>query len=301
MQIKSLSPSSYNTYSECNWMWFLRYNLNFQDESGSAAMLGTIGHYFLEILSRASIVNHDPNSKIWDLEYLWNIVINYHFNKFPQICEQIKADKIKLACDGIRDLLNSEFSPISKNTISAELAFSLPIQDKEFIIGEGKDGSPEYFRVNGRIDRVDKILNHYYIYDYKFGRRDLFGSKLKEKKGVLYHHDIDIQAKSYHLAAMNLFPDAESITCIFYYVTDGKDIIVPFCSEDILDTKNMLLKRLRSIKANFDPQKTVSWKCKNFCYFGKTGICENVWQEKELTNIEFVQNKYQVLNDRRKH
>jgi ATP-dependent helicase/DNAse subunit B len=83
MKITGTSASSYDLYTWCEFKYFLQQVLNFEDEAGAAALLGKMAHKVLEILSNASIVGHDPSSRIWDPNYLWEMV-------FTVIAEKIQ-------------------------------------------------------------------------------------------------------------------------------------------------------------------------------------------------------------------
>lgn len=297
MKINGISASSYDCYSLCAWKWYLTYVLGFSDVSSPAAFAGTLIHKALEILSRAAINNHPRDSKIFDAQYLWDICFNHYYNLEPSTAEQLDNAKLKKICQGYYELLNGPYTPIRDNTISAEDIFNIPIQEPEFKI----KGADNYFTLRGRIDRIDKINDDTIeVIDYKSGSRVNWSSPTRSKKTP---EDLfeDIQPKMYHLAAKHLYPWAKNVIVTFIYFTDGGAVSVPFSDEDIEETKSILKKRLRAIESNLDPQQSKSWKCKNFCYFGdKSGICDNVWDEKEECGHKFIEQKYTMLNVRRK-
>jgi hypothetical protein len=169
-----------------------------------------------------------------------------------------------------------------------EPAFKLPV-----------DGD-KYFTLRGRIDRVDKLDDETVeIIDYKSGSRVAWDSQDRHKKEPADLHK-EIQPRMYHLAAKHLYPWAKNFLVTFIYFTDGGPITVPFCEPDLAETRNILLKRFRSIKNNEDPQQNKSWKCNKLCSFGTSGICDDVWRESKELGHEFIQNKYTVLNVRKR-
>ena len=306
MRIHGISASAHQTYDWCAWKYFLQYGLGFEDYAGSAAFMGTIAHKVLEIPSRASIVKHNPNSKIWDAGYLWNICFNHYYNKEPAIAEQIEMDKLKKVCRGIHDLFDSDYSPVRDNTISAEVAFNIELTEPDFQIKSStinaKDPlSPvkqEYLKLRGRIDRVDQIdENTIEIIDYKTGSRVCWDSKDRHKKTPedLYE---DIQPKMYHMAAKHLYPWATNCLVTFIYITDGGPVTVPFVDGDYDITKEILKRRFKTIQANEDPERNTGWKCK-LCTFAKDGTCDMVWDEKNELGMDFIINKYRILHDRK--
>ncbi len=299
MRINSLSASSYDVYSWCAWKFYLQYNLGFQDESGPAAIIGHISHKVLEVLSRASILKHDPASKIWNPDYLWQIAFNYYYNQLPDASEKIKDDKLKKACRGIHELLASEYTPIRNNTIGAEQKFYIPLIEPGFAIKRHDNGEVQYLKLSGKIDRVDQLDDETIeIIDYKTGTRVDFESKKREKKDSEYLHE-HIQPRMYHLAATKLYPWAKNILVTFIYLVDGGPVTVPFCPEDMETTRQIIHRRFKAIQSNEDPQRNLTWKCKVMCPFHKDGTCGHVWQEKDDLGHEFIDNKYAILNIRK--
>jgi hypothetical protein len=294
MRISGLSASSYDTYSWCEWKWFLQQVLGFEDQAGAAAYMGTMAHKVLELLSKAVVVGHPKESKAWDVDYLWKIAFNHYFNEEPALAEQIEPDKLKKVCKGIHDLLNSEYTPIRHNTISAELAFNIEIKEPDFKL---KD-IDKYFTLRGRIDRVDQIDEETIeVVDYKTGSRVCWNSDDRHKKTP---EDLfkDIQPKMYHLASKHLYPWAKNCLVTFIYITDGGPVTVPFIDEDLLETKEIIKRRLKTIQANINPERNLGWKCK-LCTFSRDGTCDNVWDEKDEVGLDFVEKKYRILNNKR--
>lgn len=296
MRIKSLSHSSANNYEICPWKYFLVYQLGFEDVGGPASVLGNIAHTVLEILSRASMLKHDPNSKVWNINWLMEKTYNHYMRKKPEIVSSIQSDKLKKVSKGIADLLNSEYTPIRDNTIGIEFRFGIQLKEPKFSIKRKEDGELQYLQLNGFIDRIDKIDDKTIeIIDYKTGKRETWGSTEKKKKdaGDLF---LDMQPRLYHLAAKEKFPWAENIIVTFIYMVDGGAISVPFTDEDIETTKDMISRKFRAIQANEDPQRIYgNWMCR-FCTFYKDETCQSVWDEKNEFGSEYVLNKYTVLN-----
>ncbi len=290
MKVSGLSYSSMTNYDWCNFKYWLQAVLGFQDESGPAATIGHISHHILEILSKASVVKHDPKSKIWDLDYLFKICFNRYYKERPEICEKIDNKKLLDVSKGVVDIINSDYTPIRNNTIAVELPFNIAITDPGFKIND------KYLNIRGRIDRVDQIdTSTLEIIDYKSGTRTNYNSSDRHKKTSedLYN---DLQPRLYHLACQYLYPEFNSFIVTMYYLTDGGAVSVPFSEADIGITKEILRRKFQAISANDDPQRTRSWKCNVLCPFGKDGSCDKLWAEKEQVGVEFMKAKYTTLN-----
>lgn len=290
MKVSGLSYSSITNYDMCNFKYYLQAVLGFQDESGPAATIGHISHHILEILSKASMLKHDPASKIWNLDYLFKICFERYYVERPEICEKIDPKKLVDVSKGVVDIVNSDYSPIRDNTIAVELPFNIAITDPGFKIND------KHLSIRGRIDRIDQIdANTLEIIDYKSGTRTNYNSTDRHKKTSedLYN---DLQPRLYHLACAYLFGHFSNFIVTMYYLVDGGPVSVPFSEADIGITKELLRRKYQAISANEDPQRTKSWKCTTLCPFGKDGSCDRLWAEKEQVGVEFMTEKYKALN-----
>lgn len=295
MKIKNISASGFDVYSDCQWRYFLQYALYQRSDAGPAAAIGTLAHKVFELLGKASIVKHRKDSKIWDFSYLWEICFNRYYKSIGAT-EGIKDDKLRKVCKGMHELLKGRYTPVSDKTIAVEVPFEIPLEDPKFLIN-AKGQPKEYFKIRGRIDRVDKIDDETIeIIDFKSGSRDIFGAKIRQKKDAIYLYEKEIQPKLYHLASTHLYGWAKNVLVTFIYFTDGGAVTIPFSPSDIENTKNILFRRYNAIKANNDPQRTRSWKCTVLCDHGKSGQCDAIWQEKQQVGLQFLEQKYTILN-----
>ena len=74
MKITSLRASTYNTYNDCPWKFYLQYVVGFPSKAGKKALLGTIVHHVLELLAKAKKTGHYKLcDKYSDPEYLLSI------------------------------------------------------------------------------------------------------------------------------------------------------------------------------------------------------------------------------------
>lgn len=297
MRIATVSASSYKTYSWCEWQWFLNYCLGFRSEAGPAALLGNVVHKYLEIMSSAAIASREENKNYWpDEEYLWDLCFNYYYQKYPHIFDSIEPSKIKKVIKGINGLENTEYSVYSPNTISSEAEFYIPLAFSECLIRKTEKGN-EYVKATGKIDRVERIDEETIeIIDYKTGTRSDWDSKDRKKIDSIALLN-QIQPRMYHMAAKELYPWAKNFLVTFIYITDGGPVTTVFEDKDIEITNDILRERIKEVIHNHEPQRDRSWKCSKICWFGKTGMCDQLWNEKDETSYGFVEDKYSVLNN----
>jgi len=313
MKINRLSASSFATYTACAWKYYLNYELGFQETGPkSAALAGTIAHGVFQTLSTASIVNKYPESKVWNLDYLWKICYDHYCKLDPVSAAEIDNTKLKKICKGMHDLINGPYSPKTNRTIGVEIPFDIEIKEPGFELPQSLTDNQKvpvgeqvhkYYGIRGRIDRIDKIGDGAIeIIDYKSGGDLCWSSKDRHKKTA---HDLfssdDQQARMYHLAAKTLYPDAKSVLVTFLYFVPNNFITVPFCDADLEDTKKTLLRRFKTIQAATNPARTISWQCRTLCGHGKSGLCDRVFQEFAELGAGFVGQKYSILNERKKH
>lgn len=297
MRIATVSASSYKTYSWCEWKWFLNYCLGFYEESGPAALLGSIVHKYLEVMSNAAIISRETETDYWPDEHeLWNLCFNYYYRKHPHIFDSIENAKIKKVIRGVNDLEKTEYSVYSHNTISSEAEFKIPLEFADCLIRKDEDG-PKYVEATGKIDRVEKINDDTIeIIDYKTGSRANWDDKDRKKFDSISLMR-EIQPRMYHMAAKELYPWAKNFLVTFIYITDGGPVTSIFEDKDISITKEILRDRIKEVIHNHEPQRDQSWKCTRLCWFGKTGMCQQLWNEKDQTSYDFIENKYSVLNN----
>lgn len=297
MRIATVSASSYKTYSWCEWQWFLNYCLGFRGESGPAALLGSVVHKYLEVMSNAAVKSREEGKNYWpDEEKLWDLCFNYYYRYNSSIFDSVEKGKIKKVIKGLNDMEKTEYSVYSPNTISSEAEFNIPLRFPECLIRQGDNG-PEYVKATGKIDRVERLNEDTVeIIDYKTGTRSNFDSKDRKKIDSISLMQ-QIQPRMYHMAAKELYPWAKNFLVTFIYITDGGPVTSIFEDKDIKITNDILRDRIREVVHNHEPQRDMSWKCSRMCWFGKTGMCQQLWDEKDQTSYNFIEDKYSVLND----
>jgi hypothetical protein len=284
LKIYSLSPSSIKSYDWCPFQFYLKNVLKFQDESGPAAEIGQIAHRCLEIISKAQKSNMGGLRQ--DLFRLWEVASDKFLDKNDRAPKLIqKRDNIT---KGLQVLVDSAHSPYTDKTIATEKRFKLP-----FTAHNGN-----IVNLSGIIDRVDDHGKGIYeIVDYKSGLRSDFGSASSGKKESDQLFE-DVQALSYVYALADMFPEFSSCIVTMYYLTDGGPVTTFFGKNDLPYVNKTIGEHFTKILTNKVFHRVQDWKCSKICYFGKSGICNRVWEEGLEEGAEFLQNKYSILNKR---
>ncbi len=88
----------------------------------------------------------------------------------------------------------------------------------------------------------------------------------------------DSQLLMYYYAACHLFPDASDIVVTIFWTKDtiDKKVVYPggpftmsFSREDLPGIEDMIRHKFEQVVATTMPKRTIDWRCKSFCFFGK--------------------------------
>lgn len=302
MRVTHLSASSYDSFSHCNFKYYLNYILHVPDSSGASALLGSIYHKWSELLSIMKLVNHDPNSKYWNTDLLFKIVYDSMTQKDPVAASGIKKDKLKTIEKGMDWLLDSPYSPLKAETYGVEVPFNIVLNDKGFEIPKAFGSQEKGLILRGYIDRVDFVQGHpeiLEIIDLKTGSRSDFDSKDRKKKGAEELKRM-IQPRVYHLCMSRMFPQIKQFIVTFLFVCDGGPVSIIMTEEDLPETLEMIRRRLSTIKAMNEPIPNRSWKCKCLCSYEKTGECRSIENSIKEFGYKFVENQASIMNPPKK-
>lgn len=266
-----MSASAYDCYTFCQFKYLLSTVLGIEDISGPSAALGKAAHSVLEEISKAKIAKQEMP----DYKTLWQ-------KEVSNILCKVEASKIKQIQKGLFDFIeNSVYTPYKANTTAVEKYFRIKLEVKDAV-----------FNIAGLVDRIDVIDDKTIeILDYKTGQRKTFMSNEKEKKDSISLYD-DIQPRLYYLAAKTLYPSFENLLVTMIYLTDGGPFTVPLDKSSIEPTKELLYKRFLEIKENNDPQKNVGWWCQKMCSYGKSGVCNEIYNSLQENGLDFVTLRY---------
>lgn len=218
---KYLSASRIKTLKSCSWLYHTNYVLKLPDKSNSGAQRGAICHLVLECLLNKRHKRHiSKMRRAGTIEKCPSIVrlVKKHLKKDGLLNDE-EEDHYALCDQMILVGLNHDFLGARG---------SVPIPEQDFKI----DG--ERYKIRGFIDKSvfyngGKELE---ITDYKTSKRKFEGDDL---------HD-NVQAKSYVLAAKEIWPKVEKVKVKFLFLRFPEDPVIEIepSLETLADFENEL-------------------------------------------------------------
>jgi ATP-dependent helicase/DNAse subunit B len=278
MQIERASKSALETYQDCAWKYYLNYYCKIREPSGKAAVIGTVVHKVMEILSKAKKTGHHLlNDKYVDIIYLSKICLARESRTNPHL--HFTDGDYKTILKLCESIMKTMYNPLKMETIAVEMGFEIQIQKKgfsykytDFKTNEEKTG---FFTINGFIDLITKVNDNIIeIVDYKTGqRKDWITGKDKTHENI----DQDLQIQIYNLAAHYAFPNKKRLLTL-YYLKEGGPFTVSLDETSEADILDKIRKIFRAIVLDNDPKrlkdnderKHQHFKCRKVCYFGRT-------------------------------
>lgn len=285
MQIRKIRSSSINSYKFCPWQFFLEYVLEMESLSGKSALQGTIVHSVLQwiALSKTKGLKQPDHIKLLEKSWKYHLDRNPHITNLRRTTSRGDAADYKKCLYSIEKVLESIYNPYKLNIIATEHTFNLPLPDDDL-----KDQV-----LSGTIDMVHKLNDDTLeIVDWKSGKRKDWAT-LKDKD--FYDLMKDVQPRIYHLACFLMYPQYKNIIATFYYINDGGPVTLPFTIEDLPYTMAAIRRFINTVKNDSNIYRNRSWKCKNFCHYGRHGICEQTWKDRYNKGLKFVETKYYGL------
>jgi hypothetical protein len=194
-----------------------RLDLGNDNEGTDATRFGTIVHAVMEEMHER-LMQHEIGDQD-DIEALALESFNRHWS--ANTCYDF--DKYELGSDKIGEFLKRSIMSREGRTVSAEMTFVMDLNNPDHIVIDPpkhriaaickeireRGGVP----VVSTIDRIDQVTpTHYEVYDYKtnflpFTRYEIESSK---------------QLGLYAIAVKRLYPEAETITCVYDMVRHGR-------------------------------------------------------------------------------
>lgn len=328
MIIPYLRSSMMSSIEFCEQSYFLNYGLGIEDIAHIKTVKGSICHLLLEILAIAQLNRQQGTQKFFhketNMEFdvdlcngnsLIDIVFEHFANDDPRLnqpalnkelmgeidkkAKPYDIAKISHKEDCLKSVNraltfeNGSFDPAKSYIVSPEQHFDFPVM-KKWASYKNAEGDTIQLRVKGTMDLLTRESEEplvYHLKDYKTGRVWDWG---KDKEKTYESLNEDTQLRLYHYAACMLYPEIETILVTIFFINYDKPFTFAFDRDELPHTEQILKKYYKRMINLQRPKLNKSWKCKSFCYFGKT-----LQAGTDKTICEFFRDKvYQIGIDK---
>lgn len=290
MFINRLSASAVKTYKWCPWQYWLSYVLELENQTGKAACQGNIVHLALEWIAKL----HQKGKEI-DAEWLLSRAWDEELSRNPHLAMRRTTQRGESAdyrkCrEGLETVLNDQdYDPRRSKVLGVEHRFDISFPGPQWALKD-RDGKQKQFRITGYMDLVRELNpNTLEVVDWKTGAKKDLATQLELDFYALMR---EVQPRLYHFAASQLYPEYENVVVTFYYTSDDGPEVLPFTFEDIVPTVAAIYRFFTTVRGDQLFRRCRSWKCKNFCAYGRTGVCDAAWAELHASGEAFTSQKY---------
>jgi hypothetical protein len=276
MKINNLRASSINEYNNCEFKYFLNFDINIGSVAGFAAEKGTLVHLCLELMAKAKRVHRlkgkrgKPKGKRVDPEYLLDIT----YNRFKKQGRFNWGEEEKQFCrKQVQNALAVPFiNPLNLKVLRTEHQFEITIKKPGFLIR----GTNEYLKLRGTIDLItEQDKNTIHIIDYKTGKStDWITGEDKNHEKL----KTDIQLRMYDLAIKYLYPQYKNRIFTLFFTQESKPVTISYDSDEWINTLEEFKQVFRQIEKNDSPTRLIDikvsdqWKCNYVCQFGELAV-----------------------------
>lgn len=193
----------------------------------------------------------------------------------------LRAEKDKILEIARQEIMLHATDPY-RETVAVEMPFGMDGEELYLTFG------PYTIRVNGRIDRVDRVGDHYEIIDYKTGNPFYFEEK-QERKLQYYLYALAWEKKHpdmpVTLARYDLLDGAGNIAILPVEMTDEKRQEM---YDRVIQTLDLLYDPITAMTAEYmlyppdDPN--AEYKCDRYCPFHD--LCDGAYKEQWNEGLE---------------
>ena len=239
LALEKASYTQIETYERCGKQYEYRYLIRVPEPESSALSFGSSVHRALELFYK----DLKDKKKV----KLGTLLDHFRKNFIPlgYLNKRLQERSFEAGLKILEGYFNRYFDPKTQ-VYAVEKNFLLKLKSVK-----------KLYKIGGKIDRIDKIDNHYEIIDYKTGKKPK-DSQLKKS----------LQLGIYALAAMdknllNLKP--EQITLTFHYLDKGEEFSVKASDRDLEKVKEQVIEALDKM-ASGDFTPNVGMHC-DWCPF----------------------------------
>ena len=287
-----LRSSSYGAHEFCPHRYFLEYNVGLKGDANVQADKGNIVHKVMEALAHSKLCQQNKTTSFID-DLLGEVNVQdcdpcklletiFEHNKDHDWTLKDRAD-CKEWTERILNYGNGEYDPRNREVVAPEGKFDIlvkkPWAKYNFALPDGTN-LKGFLALKGTIDLMvkTKLDGVYELIDYKTGGRVDWNKTVIKVKTLEDLHN-DYQLLLYYYAACHLYPEVDDITITIFFARDtvnnkvvypGGPFQINFSKEDFPRIEGMIRRKFDQIVATKIPKLHKTWKCKSFCYFGKT-------------------------------
>ncbi len=300
MLISYLRSSSYGRWNFCQHLYGIEYVLGHKGKESRAGTLGNMCHKLFECLSLRK-----KYGKGFDEPYLGRIELtdsvddilrksfDYHVSKSIHTWAEKDYKESKRLVDIGLNFRNGMFDPRNLNIVDVEKDFDIEIKKPWAKLDKPLDG---YFGIKGNVDFIfseEEDGRFLSCLDWKSGSNIDWNSNEKDNVKTFDKLMKDPQLLIYYYALRHMYPKAEQITMIMFYLKHGVQIL-PYGDDEFRLAEKIIKERFEEIKKTEVPRLLSNgrthFKCKSFCSFSKD-VFQHKDNKKCLCTCAFIQEK----------
>lgn len=311
MLVTYLRSSSIGAYALCPFSYYLSYTLGLPNRPNYKTERGSIVHKALELLAHRKLAEQEGRDSFAEDELgrafkaadvtaesavyaAWD-----HYTAKNESGHDWPTSELAQCLTWVRDLCEfggGIFDPRNRTVVCPERYFDLTIDEPwadysyaDPFTGERVKGR---LAVKGSVDLITEVApGTLELLDWKSGARKNWATgKVKE----LADFDKDPQLLLYFYALTRLYPEYPNVFITIYYAQDGGPFSLCF-EQDVHGPRALAVLRtnFERVKHDYHPKRIatdpkLAWKCKSFCYYGKTAhpdspagepICDHVHKD----------------------
>lgn len=315
-----IRSSSLNQYEMCPLSYFIQYNLGLIYPSNKAAEKGSVVHKTMEVLAVAKKAQQDGKTTFID-DHFGELPIKVNLDEIvdksydlymkESVNKWTKADyrDCRTWTYDVLDYNNGMLDPRRLNVFAAEKKFDITMEQPwaayDYDLGEGKRLKGQ-LALKGTIDLVIEHPNNTLeIIDWKTGqRKDWAKDKRKEWPDILK----DKQLRFYHYVISKLYGHKyDDIFFTIVYIKDGGAFTLPFDSETVEETEQMIKGYFQTINEITRPKLKKRWwmgKMCTLCPYSKNKlpgsnkiICKEIDESINVYGITNTMSQYTKIKD----
>lgn len=289
------------------------YVLNIKPPTIPSAARGNVAHKIWQLLAMQKRAMQDGLEEFDSEDFgILKIVdctpqlfLDLSYKYYVEITPEVKwtdadyKECKKLMDDGLA-FGGGAYNPLNHTVVAPEQRFSIKLEEEWASYDYELNGQKlkGQLILNGTIDLLCELSRSPLIWeliDLKSGaKRSWSKNQDKDFKSL----QTDGQLLFYYFALRKLYPQVEQIVISIFYIKHGPTTMY-YGDKEYKLAEQMIKDKFEKIKKIKHPRLNIDWRCKKFCYFGKTlqegtnkTICEHLKSEVKEKGIQKVTEEY---------